>query len=365
MTIRPADKATASPLPEDLRRTMRIPYALRRVPESSIRTLLPPPDAPRPGDLALARVEKIGKNTNLELINGRRATLHEGDVIAVVFGNRYATLQFEGYARVTGNHCDLLSMGGLCGLVASKHDSVAEPSKLRLLGALGDGEGKQLRLRDFAVASGPRDGSAPLPHVVVVVGTSMDAGKTHTARSLILGMRRSGIAVGALKLTGSAAGRDTYTMLDAGACVALDFIDGGWPSTYRCELEELLFAFQRLVAHAATCGASWLVVEIADGIVQGETAALLASARFRSMTDAWVVAANDALGAAGAAALLRSHGISPIAVSGVVSRSELARREVLTATGIPCISATDLEEGVLNEQIGSVRRSGSFRVFAG
>ncbi|NUQ21996.1 MAG: DUF1611 domain-containing protein [Gemmatimonadaceae bacterium] len=352
-------------MPPEISRTLRIPYALRRVPEASMKTLLPVPEEPRVGDLAVARVEKIGKNTNLELAGGRRASLHEGDVIAVVFGNRYATLQFEGYARVTGDRCDLLSMGGLCGLVASRHDGVAEPSKLRLLGALGDAAGNQLRLRDFAISAGPRDAAPPLPRIAVVVGTSMDAGKTHTARSVIAGMRRAGIAVGALKLTGSAAGRDTYTMLDAGAHVALDFIDGGWPSTYLCALEDLLGAFQRLVAYAAAQGTEWLIVEIADGIVQGETAALLASARFRSMVDAWLVAAGDALGAAGAMALLRSHRIAPLAVSGVVSRSDLARREVLAATGVQCISASALEDGALNAQLTGARHSGSFRVFAG
>ena len=60
----------------------------------------------------------------------------------------------------------------------------------------------------------------------------MDAGKTHTASSIIAGLRRGGIPAAGIKLTGTAAGRDTWSMLDAGACAALDFIDGGHPSTY-------------------------------------------------------------------------------------------------------------------------------------
>lgn len=355
----------ARPIPQELSVAMRIPYAMRRVPEASIRTLLPVPSDPRPGDLALARVEKVGKNTSLELSNGRRAALHEGDVIAVVFGNRYATLQFEGYARASGDRCDLLSMGGVCGLVMTKHDAVSDPSALCLLGALGDADGQPLRLKDFAVASVPRLERAALPRIVVVVGTSMDAGKTHTARSIIMGLRREGMSVAALKLTGTAAGRDTYTMLDAGACVALDFVDGGWPSTFHCPLNELLVTYRRLVAHAASFGPSWLVVEIADGIVQGETAALLASARFTSTVDAWIVAAGDALGAAGTMALLRAREIVPLAISGVVSRSALARREVAAATGLPCLAASELEEGELNAQLMSAEPSGGFRLFAG
>src|SRR5262245_29964681 len=85
----------------------RIPYALRRVPKSKFSTLLPVGQQPKAGDIALARLEKIGKNTRLELAEGRAATLYEGDTLAVVFGNRYATEQFEGYAQCDGDTCDL------------------------------------------------------------------------------------------------------------------------------------------------------------------------------------------------------------------------------------------------------------------
>src|SRR5262245_15561888 len=119
----------------------RIAYALRRVPKTKFSTLLPHPDRPQPGDIVLARLEKIGKNTRLELAEGRAATLHEGDLLAVVFGNRYATEQFEGYAQADGDACDLLSMGGVCGMVKSKHADVSQPSRLRLLGAIGDVNG--------------------------------------------------------------------------------------------------------------------------------------------------------------------------------------------------------------------------------
>ena len=122
-------------LTDEVRGTLRLPYALRRVPETRLASLLPWAAPPQEGDLALARLEQIGKNTGLELPDGRRCTLHEGDLLAVVFGNRYATEQFEGYAGADGDRCDLLSMGGLCGLAKSKHARVPEPTKLRLLGA--------------------------------------------------------------------------------------------------------------------------------------------------------------------------------------------------------------------------------------
>jgi hypothetical protein len=329
---------------------IRIPYALRRVPDEKLSDLLPCSKVPQPGDIALAGLERIGKNTSLELRNGRRTSLHEGDLLAVVFGNRYATLQFEGYARADGDRCDLLSMGGLCGLVESKHAQVANPTKLRLLGFIGDSEGRPLRLRDFTLPPAASGGLARV-RVIVVCGSSMDSGKTHTVASIIVGLRNQGYRVAGAKITGTATGRDTWKMLDAGAFMAMDFVDGGLPSTYLCDLEDLLNLHNLFIAHAAAQKADCMVVEIADGLLQNETAALLQNVRFCKTVDAWVFAVSDPLAAAGGVRVLRSWGIKPSAISGVVSMSSLAMREAQAATGLRCVTAHDLQSGELNARL--------------
>jgi hypothetical protein len=334
------------PLTRELRRTIRLPYALRRVDIESIQTITPLVGPPRTGDIVLAEVEKIGKNTRLELANGRPCALHVGDLLAVVFGNRYATMQFEGYARANGAACDLLSMGGLCGLEESRHAAVTESSKLRLLGALADRDGAPLTLRSFASPPAMRTPGAP--RVVVVCGSSMDSGKTHTASSLIAGLRKGGDGVAGIKLTGTAAGRDTWAMLDAGACAALDFVDGGHPSTYLLGLDELLELHAHLLGHAAERGASWAVVEIADGLLQLETGALLRSRSFTDSVDAWLFAAGDPLAALSGVQLLRGWGITPAGVTGLVTMSPLAMREVTAATELPCFTAAALQAGTVN-----------------
>jgi hypothetical protein len=336
---------------DETKASVRISYALRRVPKESFACLLPGSASPQPGDIGLARLEKIGRNANLELSNGRRSTLHEGVLLAVVFGNRYATLQFEGYARADGEHCDLLSMGGLCGLVESKHAKAGDPSKLRLLGFLGDTKGRRLKLRDFAISPPP---PSCAPRVIGVCGTSMDAGKTQTATSLIMGLHGQNIAVAGVKLTGTATGKDAWNMLDAGACAALDFVDGGYPSTYLCSLEELLTLHRQLIAEAASQGAKWVVLEIADGLLQRETAALLKSSLFTETVDAWVFAAADPLAAAGGISVLRERGITPLAISGVVSMSPLAIRETQLATGLHCYTSMELQRGDLNADITGI-----------
>ena len=63
-------------LTEEMKTQMRVPYALRRVPEKSFNCLLPSPEHPQPGDIIVASLERIGKNASLELANGRPCTLH-------------------------------------------------------------------------------------------------------------------------------------------------------------------------------------------------------------------------------------------------------------------------------------------------
>jgi hypothetical protein len=331
-------------LTDEMKANLRISYALRRVPQQRFACLVPYSDVPQVGDSVLTQVERVGKNTQLELTDGRHCTLHEHDLLAVVFGHRYATGQFEGYASSNGDSCDLLSMGGLCGMVESKHDSVAEPTRLRLLGALGDGDGRPLRLHDFTLAPLPTQETS-LPKIVAVCGTSMDAGKTYTAMSLIIGLRRQGYRVAAIKLTGTATGKDRWRMQDAGACVVLDFIDGGLPSTYLCSIDELIHLYSLFLAHTAALSADYVVVEIADGLLQRETAALLQTSRFRTSVDAWVLATSDPLGAVGGVSMLRQWEIEPIVISGRISMSSLGIREVQASTGVPCLTAKQLQRG--------------------
>ena len=325
-----------------------VPSALRRVPESRMRKLVARKVPPTEGQIVVAQVEKIGKNARLELPNGRARTLHVGDQIAAVFGNRYATNQFEGYARAEGDACEMLSMGGLCGLVVSAHASMKEPTKLRLLGSLADADGEPLYLSEFALRP---TAATQVPQIIVVCGTSMDAGKTHTALCVLRGLVQAGRTVAAIKLTGTACCQDTWKMRDAGATLVFDFVDGGHASTYLCSIKDLTALFETLRSHAAAAGVQHIVVEIADGLLQRETAALLAHRSFVEEVDAWVLAASDPLGVVGALPILRRAGIEPVAVSGLLTCSPLAMREAEAATGVRCMTADALMLGALNKSL--------------
>jgi hypothetical protein len=318
----------------------RMPYALKNVCAERLSEVCPLGEV-KPGDLALARVSRIGRNTRLELASGRMSNLFEGDLLAVVFGNRYATLQFEGYAERCGSECDLLSMAGVCGIVHTKAAAIPDATRLELLGAF------PMNLAETACRRTPPRRT----HTIAVCGSSMDSGKTHTAASIIRGLVKAGERVAAVKLTGTASGRDTWSFYDSGARPALDFIDAGWPSTYRCTLDELLEAHSRLVSNAAHAGADWVVIEIADGLLQRETAMLLSSPEFRRSIDHWFFATGDPLAAVTGSRLLQEHGIELAAISGLISTRPLAMAEAESHTGIQVLTDKQLQSGLLIERL--------------
>jgi hypothetical protein len=83
-------------------------------------------------------------------------------------------------------------------------------------------------------------------------------------------------------------------------------------------------------------------IEVADGIYQRETAALVESEVFRSVVDVVLFAAGDAMGAGMGVQHLRTAGIDVAAVSGRLTRSPLAAREAATAIGLPVLGVHEL-----------------------
>ena len=133
-------------------------------------------------------------------------------------------------------------------------------------------------------------------------------------------------------------------MSDAGACAVFDFVDGGFPSTYLCSLQELLCLYDVLLAQAAQRGAEWVVMEIADGLLQRETSALLQCSEFTRTVSDWFFAAGDPLAAAGGLRVLQNWDLRPAAIAGLVTMSPLGMREATEATGVRCLTTAELRD---------------------
>jgi len=329
-----------SPVKAERIATAKSAYTTRLVDKSVIKTLLKGNWTPKSGDLVLARVEKVGHHKRIELAHGRRAPLFTGDEIIVSYGHRYAPDQFESEVPHDLSECHLVAGGGIASNCVARHSKARIPTRIQPIGLLGDAEGNPINMADWTVPK--LDVKRPRPFVITVVGTSMNAGKTTTAAHLIKGLSRSGMKVGAAKLTGTGAGGDRWLMIDSGAMEVVDFTDAGFASTYHATLPELEQIQSHLMGHLHGLGAEVIVLEIADGLFQQETAMLLESPKFKANVDAIIFAAGDAMGAHGGAEWLNDRNLPIVALSGCVSASPLAAREAQKVTGLPMLGLDEL-----------------------
>lgn len=295
----------------------------------------------RAGDLILTQVDSIGQHTRVQLPSGRRSNIFPGDMVVLACGARYAPDQFEGLAEIDPAGADLLAGGGCVGRMVARNERIKPATRLLPVGRLLDGAGAPVNLDRFALPPTARTRDIP---VIFVLGTAMNSGKTTATAQLALGLRRAGYRVAALKGTGTGAFGDYNEYADTGAHWVADFTDAGMVTTYREPLERVRAGLDCLLGHAAERGCEIAVMEIADGLFQRETGALVADPWFRGRMSGLVFACGDAVAAAGGVAELARHGLRPDALTGILSCSPMAAAEAVAATGVPVLRKSDLAD---------------------
>ncbi len=317
-------------------------FATRRIPVDVATSIIHSSDKPLAGDLVLARVDALGHHRGLQLPSGRRKIMFVGDEIVVAYGNRYASSQFKSFVPETMGPCHLVAGGGIASRVVSWHKKMSRgATSISPIGLVADGYGKRINLRDFCLPSiDPKPGYDPT--IIAVVGTSMDSGKTDTAAYLAKGLIQAGLRVGYAKITGTGAGGDTWLLKDAGADPVLDFTDAGLPSTYLSSPDEILDVLRTLIAHTTHAGVDAIILEIADGVFQEETSALLSSPEFAQLTGGIVLAALDSMGASAGVNWLKNYPTPVLALSGIVSGAPLQVEEAISATNLDVLDRESL-----------------------
>ena len=304
---------------------------------------------PQAGEVVLARVTSIGHHKRLESPVSRRQILFAGDEIVVAYGSRYAADQF--LAMVPGDlgPAHLAAAGGLASRVVDQHSGVGSPTEIEPIGVIRDAHGPVTLARAAAhrtlrgLASHDRRPAHEVP-VIAVLGTSMNSGKSTVLAQLAHGLAAAGLRVAAGKVTGTGAGNDYNLFLDAGAHRVLDFTDFGYSSTFQVDIEEVRDLFLSMADELAGGPErpDVVLLEIADGVYQGETTRLLADAEFGRVVNRVAFAAGDALGAVGGVGALGALGLVPAFVSGVVTSSPLATAEARRALEVPVVATFDL-----------------------
>ena len=295
--------------------------------------------APEPGDLVYGRISYVSQHSSLENKHGRIHEINDGTRAVFVYGNRYAPDAFEGFVPDRPlAEADLLARSGMIGVMRTKNAAVKDPSKVDVLGYVVDEAGKVVNTREHPIAKPkrPLDEARRRSPMILHVGTSMNSGKSTSASACCWALSAMGHGVRGSKVTGTSCLKDILHMQDAGAERVSDFSYLGYPSTYMLDFDSLSGIFRDLDAKFANNPKKYWVVEIADGILQRETAALLREDYVRSRIHRLVFSAADAFGAIGGVRLLEEEfGLVADAISGRCSSSPLMIRELGDRTSIP------------------------------
>lgn len=332
-----------------------IPSGLNAVPKGEFVYIDEYNKKPEVGDVVYCKVARISQHVSLENKHGRIHSLYSGSRFIGVFGNRYAPDQFEAVVpKRKTKKVDLFSWGGLVGEVLNKNAVMREPTRVEIIGAVCNKEGKPLNTRNYKLVK-PRNEvpKKPRAKLILVCGTAMNSGKSTTASAVIWALKTAGHTVRASKVTGTASLKDILKMNDAGAKHYSDFTYLGHPSTYLLDQEQLETIFNSLDLRYANNPQNYWVVEFADGINQRETAMLLQSELVRNRIDKFIFCAADTFGAIGGVEMLRSQfNLEPDAISGVCTRSPLFVEEIKDHINLPVLNNVEIDHKQIMKVLG-------------
>ncbi|WP_088340316.1 P-loop NTPase family protein [Robiginitalea sediminis] len=315
---------------------------------SRIDTTLVHDYVPKLGDMAVFEVLELGKHKTIQSGNGRHIYIFPGDRILMAFGNRYATNQFEGYVpKTAGTFFQIIGQGGVVGVLKSMHSRYEDigATQVRLLGYAVDAEGRVQNSRYKLRSRKPfKESELPQLPIYLSLGASMDSGKTTTAAFFCRSLKLEGKRVAYIKLTGTVHSKDRCLVKDCGAAISVDFSLCGYPATYLCSTSEILDIYATLLHEVMQASPDAVVVEIADGLVQKETHALLNHRGFMNSVSGVVLSCPDSLSVKGGLQSLHEASITPMFLSGLFTASPLMADEVRSLTPIPVFGIEDFTE---------------------
>lgn len=288
------------------------------------------------GDYVVARVRDFSRALGrVELPNGRMADVGRGELVMGALGRRAATLEAVGDWRdVTDDgRMHLLTSAGLMGRATSVSPFLPALVSLDYVGHLHL-HGEATRMRDWVVPA-PASTTFDLP-VVLVIGTSMSAGKTESAKVVVSALRDLGRVVVGAKLTGAARYRDPLALWDAGATAIFDFVDAGLPST-AVPTQDYVPAISTVLARMGSCGADVAVVEAGASPLEEYNGAALSDLIGRQVCFT-LLCASDPYAVAG---LVDAFGAKPDLVAGGAANTTTGAALVSRLSGLTAVNLAD------------------------
>jgi hypothetical protein len=318
---------------------------------------------PQEGDVvAVKALSESVTYGNLELPSGRLAKINRNDILAGVFGRRRALKGFVGdipSGVKGGDKLHLLNMGGLIGECKGHHSSYSDAIEVEVVGIAIDGNGEVLNISSNALE--PADSLTSSAPIIVVAGSSMHSGKTVAACEIIKQANQAGLNVAGAKMSGVAALRDTYNMLDHGASDVASFLDCGLPSTV--DMADLAPVAKAILNHLNQSDPDLIVVELGDGILGGYSVdTILKDREIREAMTSLVFCTSDYVGVVGGRTVLNALGLEIDVVSGSVTDSKMGEDYVREKLGITAANAHRNGEQLFFLCYGAVSKTQSIPV---
>lgn len=286
------------------------------------------------GDYVVGTV--TGKETELyhvEDCSGEMIPVQPGTFVIGAFGVRAATLEGVGsWADVVDRKMHALTSAGLFGAFTSVSRYLPVPMSLEYCGHVVR-NGVKVRMPDFAMQCVADGFSVP---TVLLVGTSMSAGKTVTGRQVCKVLSSVGLKVIGAKLTGAGRYRDIKSFRDAGAAEIYDFVDVGLPSTVVPE-SEFRAAIRPLLHYIDGRGADFLVAEAGASPLEPYNGAA-AIDELGDNIRCTILCASDPYAVVG---VQTAFGLIPDLVAGPATNTTAAIDLVMKLTGVPGINVVN------------------------
>ncbi|MBT8079687.1 MAG: hypothetical protein KJO31_14000 [Gammaproteobacteria bacterium] len=270
---------------------------------------------------------------NIELASGRMVHALPGDRIVGAFGNRSATLEGVGsYRDIAGSDMHAMTSAGLFGEITSMSQMIPPALRLKYVGHVSR-RGNKVTMSDFAISANSENFSIP---TILLVGTSMSAGKTTTGRLIVHELEDLGRKVIGAKLTGAGRFRDILSFHDAGASEVFDFVDAGLPSTVVPE-DEFRRAIRPLLHHIHELQPDFLVAEAGASPLEPYNGAA-AIEELGNNICCTVLCASDPYAVVG---VQNAFGLKPDLVTGPATSTSAAIDLVGELTGVDAINVMD------------------------
>jgi hypothetical protein len=281
--------------------------------------------------------EVVGTPTvlyHVEDRSGHMVKVEPGDWVIGAFGERAATLEgVGGWADIKADgYMNSLTGAALFGLYTSFSTLFPEPLTLKYRGHLCR-NGEKVCMRDFAMRSDEHEFSVP---TLLIVGTSMSAGKTTTGRRVCKELDRAEMFVVGSKLTGAGRYRDILSYLKTGAREIYDFVDVGLPSTVVPE-KEFRKAIRPLLNHINDRKPDLLVVEAGASPLEPYNGAALIDELGDNII-CTILCASDPYAVVG---VQQAFGLTPDLVTGPATTTSAAVALVKKLTGLRGINIID------------------------